>query len=148
MILQSLLIAVSGGVCIFISQYYGADDHEKGQGLFDWGFVLAGFRRPFCFTGQFVPASHPADFVADPVTIGYGTAYLNYVRFSYLPFAVSFAMIGALRSVGSTRLPFIIGSFGVALNTVLELWFDFRPFWPASHGRRRSRSGDINRQKC
>jgi len=34
MITQSILFGITGGICIFISQYYCAEDHEKVQGLF------------------------------------------------------------------------------------------------------------------
>lgn len=129
MILQSLLIAVSGGVCIFISQYYGADDHEKGQGLFDLGVITSLFLGgTFALLASLIPRTILQIFVAEPATISYGLEYLQYIRFSYLPFAATMTIVTAMRSVGSTRLPFIFGSISVVLNTVLNYGLIFGHF--------------------
>jgi putative MATE family efflux protein len=129
MIMQAMLFGVTGGLCIFISQYYGADDHEKGQGLFVINALgslsLAGL---FLILISAAPRAMLSVFVNDPATIDYGLSYLNYIRFSYLPFAVSLASMSALRAIGQTRKPLLISSSAILLNTGLNYLLIFGNF--------------------
>ena len=129
MIMQSILFGVTGGLCIFISQYFGAHDHEKGQGFFVITVIgsmsVAGV---FVILISAAPQAMLAVFVDDPATISYGISYLHYIRFSYLPFAFSLASMSALRSIGETRLPLLISSSAILLNTALNYLLIFGNF--------------------
>ena len=129
MIMQSILFGVTGGLCIFISQYFGADDHEKGQGFFVITVIgslsVAGV---FVILISAAPRAMLSVFVDDPATINYGMSYLNYIRFSYLPFAFSLASMSSLRSIGETRLPLLISSTAILLNTALNYLLIFGNF--------------------
>lgn len=121
MIMQAALFGITGGLGIFISQYYGADDHEKGQGLFVinvlGSITVSGL---FFLLISLFPQAILGLFVSDSNTISYGMGYLSYIRFSYLPFAFSLACMTSLRSIGRTRPTVLIGSLAILLNTGLN----------------------------
>jgi putative MATE family efflux protein len=129
MILQSLLFGVTGGLGIFISQYFGAEDHEKGQGLFAINVLGSGaIAGVFLLLISLFPRAVLSLFVSDPTTLQYGQDYLNTVRFSYLPFAVSLACMTSLRSIGQTRKPLLISSLAILLNSGLNFLLIFGNF--------------------
>ncbi len=121
MVIQSILFGITGGVGIFISQYYGADDHEKCQGLFMLNLIscLAITSLATAIVIAF-PRQLLGLFLTEGATIDHGQAYLGYVRFSYVPFAISLAIMTALRSIGLTRAPLVISISSVITNVVLN----------------------------
>lgn len=121
MVIQSILFGITGGVGIFISQYYGADDHEKCQGLFMLNMIscvaITGLATAIVIA---FPRQLLGLFLSEGATIRYGQEYLQFVRFSYIPFAVSLAIMTALRSIGLTRAPLVISVSSVLTNVVLN----------------------------
>lgn len=121
MVIQSILFGITGGICIFISQYYGANDHEKCQGLFILNMLsaltVAGLATAIVIA---FPRQLLGLFLSEEATLGFGLDYLRYVRFSYMPFAVSLACMTALRSVGMTRAPLMISISSVFTNVGLN----------------------------
>jgi len=121
MVIQSVLFGITGGICIFISQYYGANDHEKCQGLFVLNMVsaltIAGIATAIVVL---FPRQLLGIFLTEESTIAHGLEYLKYVRFSYIPFAVSLACMTALRSIGLTRAPLVISISSVFTNVGLN----------------------------
>jgi len=128
-ILQSLMFGMNGGMGIFISQYFGAEDHEKGQGLFGINVIgSAVIASLFVIPLSLFPRQMLALFVSVPAVLQEGQAYLNFVRFSYFPFAVSMACMTSLRSIGQTRKPLLIGSTAIFLNSFLNYLLIFGHF--------------------
>ncbi len=129
LIMQAILFGVTYGVGIFISQYYGADDHEKGQGLFVIN-VLGSVSVAIVFLTLIsaAPRVMMSLFVENPATIDYGMAYLDFVRFSYLPYAISLASMTALRSIGENKKPMVISSLAILLSTGLNYLLIFGNF--------------------
>ncbi len=125
-ILQMVLYGITGGLGIYISQYFGARDHDKGQGLFAMKILgsIAAASVFFALISIF-PKAVISAFVSDANTIQYGKEYLYYVRFSYVPFAISLACMTALRSIGQTKIPLFVSSFAIALNTGLNFLLIF-----------------------
>ncbi|MDW7656666.1 MAG: MATE family efflux transporter, partial [Bacillota bacterium] len=108
-IVMAVLFGVTGGLGIFISQHYGADDQGRSRGFF-WinligALTVAGF---FTILIAAFPAAILSIFVTDTVTIGHGMNYLQYIQFSYVPFAINLVFIYAFRSIGHTRLPMLV----------------------------------------
>jgi putative MATE family efflux protein len=120
-ILQVAFIAITAGLGIFISQYFGADDHEKGQGLF-MIMVISSLLVAFFFVGlaSVFPRFILSIFADDPRTIETGLAYLGAVRFAFIPMAFSLAAMTALRSIGQTRVPMLVGILVLGMNTSLN----------------------------
>lgn len=126
LILMTAMLGISGGVCIFISQYFGADDHDKGQGLLALNMMCCfSVALVFLAAASIFPQEILRLFVSDPLTISYGVAFLGYIRFSYLPFAINMAVMSSLRAIGQTRTPFVVGSIGIVLGTALNYNFIF-----------------------
>jgi putative MATE family efflux protein len=129
LIMQCMLFGVTGGLGIFISQYFGAEDHEKGQGLFVINILGSVAVAGLFFTLiSLFPRAILSLFVNDPATLQHGQDYLHFVRFSYLPYAISLACMTALRSIGETRKPLIISSLAILLNTGLNYLLIFGNF--------------------
>ncbi len=129
LILMTFLMAIAGGAGIFITQYYGAKDHDKGQGL----LVLAAIgclaaAAVFVLLLALAPEFLLSLFVSDKVTIEYGRQFLTIFKFSLLPFALSVAIMHSLRSVGQTRITFVVSSAAVVLNTLLNYLLIFGNF--------------------
>lgn len=129
LIMQAILFGFTGSIGIFISQYFGADDHEKGQGLFVIN-ILGSISIAAVFLALISAAPHAmiSLFVENQATVDYGMAYLNNVRFSYLPFAVSLASMTALRAIGDNRKPLIVSSSAILLSTGLNYLLIFGNF--------------------
>jgi putative MATE family efflux protein len=129
MIIQSILFGITGGICIFISQYFGARDHEKCQGLFILNMIcalsVAGIATMIVFL---FPRQLLGLFLTKASTIEYGLDYLKYIRYSYIPFSVSLACMTALRSVGLTRAPLLISISSVFSNVGLNYILIFGKF--------------------
>lgn len=129
MITQSILFGITGGICIFISQYYGAEDHEKVQGLFllnlFGALAVASVATSIVFL---FPRQLLGLFLTSDATIAYGLDYLRFIRYSYLPFAVSLACMTALRSIGYTRAPLMVSIGSVFLNVGLNYVLIFGHF--------------------
>ncbi len=129
MITQSVMFGITGGICIFISQFYGAEDHEKVQGLFLLNMLGAITIAAISTTILLIfPRQLLSIFLTSEHTIGYGLEYLSYARFSYLPFAVSLACMTALRSIGFTKAPLMISIGAVFMNIGLNYVLIFGKF--------------------
>lgn len=129
LIMQAILFGLTGGIGIFISQYFGADDHEKGQGLFVIN-ILGSISVAAVFLALITaaPRAMMSLFVENQATVDYGMAYLNNVRFSYLPFAISLASMTSLRAIGENRKPLVISSSAILLSTGLNYLLIFGNF--------------------
>ena len=121
LVMQAMLFGVTSGAGIFIAQYFGASDHDKSQGFFalsvGGSLAVAGL---FLILISIMPGRILSLLVTNPVTIEAGLDFLFFVRFSYLPYAVSLASMTALRSIGLSRPPMLVGSLAIILNTVLN----------------------------
>jgi len=129
MVMQAVLFGVTSGAGIFIAQYFGASEHEKSQGFFmlsvGGSLATASF---FLILISAMPDRILRLFVTHPTTIEAGLNYLVFIRFSYLPYAVSLASMTALRAIGLSRPPMLIGSLAVLLNTALNYLLIFGRF--------------------
>lgn len=128
-IVMAVLFGLTGGLGIFISQHYGADDQARSRGFF-WinhigALTIAGF---FTVLIAVFPEAILSLFVSDAGTIGHGMNYLHYIRYSYVPFAVNLVFVYAFRSIGHTRLPMLVSSGAVVLNTLLNYLLIFGKF--------------------
>lgn len=128
-IVNAVILGLTGGMGIFISQNFGADDRRRSRGLF-WANQLGAVSLALIFTLviSFFPRAVLSIFVSDTVTIGHGLDYLQYIRFSYIPFAANMVFIYGFRSIGHTKLPMVVSSGAVVLNTLLNYVLIFGKF--------------------
>lgn len=134
---QGIFWGITGAGGLLLSQYYGAGDRKNCQILFALQ-QLAGLLVAIAFTGILLVAPEMLlrAFVSDPATIAAGMGYVELIRFSYLPAAVSMVSLFSLRSVGQSKVPFVVGLFTISVNIVLNWIFIFGKLGlPAMGGR-------------
>jgi putative MATE family efflux protein len=121
MLVSAVLYGLIGAMGAYISQFYGAGDHGKCQGLMLYsqgGAVLTA--GCFAVAATVFAPNLFRIFITDRLSIEMGLGYLAYVRISYLPFAVSLVCNFAFRAIGQTRLPMLISSAAIVCNTLFN----------------------------
>lgn len=129
LIFNSTLFGLCGASGIFIAQYFGAKDHRKCQEVFDANMLfslLSGLL--FTLMVIFIPVQILQLFSKTPAIVDSGLSYLNFIKYSYLPYAVSMTCMMALRSVGINKIQLKIGILTVATNTCLNYILIFGHF--------------------
>jgi putative MATE family efflux protein len=119
-ILSLVQFGIGSGASIFTAQYWGKHDHESiskvlGVSLM-FGLLVS---LLFMSIALFIPNIFLDAFTSDQQVIQLGVQILRIVGFSYLftPITNSFYMI--LRSTGNVRLPMVVSSSSVILNSIL-----------------------------
>lgn len=115
------LFGLTNGIGVFISQYSGARNIEGCNQVFRFGLKLC-ITVALCATIFLLiaPEITISLFVKSPKVIEYGMEYVNIVRFSYIPFAVSMMCSVAFKVKGNTLLPMKVGSIAFVVNIVFN----------------------------
>lgn len=115
------LFGLTNGIGVFISQYSGARNVEGCNQVFRYGLKLcimvAVLATIFL---MLVPEITISFFVKSASIIEYGVAYVNVVRFSYIPFAISMMCSVAFKVKGNTVLPMKIGTIAFVVNIIFN----------------------------
>ncbi len=121
LVFNGLFWGLTGTGAALISQYYGADDREECDRIFLLQ-ILVGLLIGATFTLilTFFPREILTFFIKDPVTIGHGLAYIDPIRFSYIPAAFTMVCLFSLRAVGDNHMPLINGSVAMLVNIFLN----------------------------
>lgn len=124
MIASSLLFGLCGAAGIYISQNYGAGKHDRCQKLFNinltWNIVLMALFMSVLFVA---PEWTLRLFSKTPEIINLGMDYLEYVKYTYIPFGITMAITMAMRAVGLNKIQLKVGTLAVVTNTVLNYIF-------------------------
>lgn len=135
LIFNSTLFGICGAAGIFIAQYYGANDKEKCQKILNinltCGIVIATL---FMLALIFIPGQLMGIFTSNPQVIEECLKYIQFALLTYIPFAVSYSVMMALRAVGINKIQLVIGTIGVAINTFLNYILIFGHFGMPSLG--------------
>lgn len=121
MVYNSALFGVTGGASIFISQFYGAKQENKCQKTFNILLSIC-IIIGLLFMGSvvFFPEKIISIFTNTPEIMESSLAYVKYIAYSYVPYAISMAIIAALRAVGINKIQLKIGIATVFTNTILN----------------------------
>lgn len=115
------IFGLTNGVGLFISQYYGAKDHDNCNRTLHFGLILVCL---LSFAGMGILILCPdwvlTIFVKDTTIIEMGRQYNDIVRFSYLPYGISQMMAIAYRVKGDSSLPLGAGIVSFVLNIFLN----------------------------
>lgn len=115
------IFGLTNGIGVFISQYSGAKNAKGCNQVFRFGLkicmVVALCAMIFLLIAPEITISL---FVQNPKVISYGLDYVNVVRFSYLPFAISMMCTVAFKVKGNTVLPMKIGTISFFVNIVFN----------------------------
>ena len=113
--------SVVAACLIFMAQYNGAGNIKKMKEAYRFSLVasyipiLITFIIVVCFPTQLI-----GFLINDPEIIKQGAIYIRYAAFSYLPLGITFAISGAMRSVGDTKTPMIISIISILVNAFLD----------------------------
>ena len=129
LIFNSTLFGLCGASGIFIAQYFGAKDNRKCQEVFDANLLfslISGLL--FTLMAIFIPAQIIQIFSKTPEIVTSGLEYINFIKYSYIPYAISMTCMMAMRSVGVNKVQLKVGVLTVAVNTVLNYFLIFGHF--------------------
>ena len=121
MIASSVLFGLCGAAGIYIAQNYGAGKHDRCQKLFNinmtWNvLVMAAFMAVLFAAPEWTLRL----FSKTPEIIGLGMDYLEYVKYTYIPYGITMAVTMAMRAVGLNKIQLKVGTLTVLINTVLN----------------------------
>ena len=120
-VFMCLFFGLTGAGCILISQYFGAKDEKTTQQVFavqSIGSLILG--TLFFVILALFPREIMGIFVTEEATMEAGLAYLEVIKFSYIPAAISMSCAPALRSVGKSRVPMIASLIAMGVNIALN----------------------------
>lgn len=130
--LYSLLIfGIGSGSSVFISQFYGANQIKKIQGVMLLAFSIALFGGLiFAILSVFFPELVLSIFTTDVAVIGIGKQYLQIVGFSYLFTAISSITSITLRATRNAKTPLLVTFTSLGFNALFNyfLIFGIGPF--------------------
>ena len=120
-ILFLFLFGISSGSSILTAQYWGVKDVKNIRRVLGICLVLgvAGAML-FAIAAIITPEAVMRIFTNESGPIIEGAAYLRIIGWCYIPTAITFAYVFILRSTGNVRLPMLVSTFAIALNTFLN----------------------------
>ncbi|MBC7960894.1 MAG: MATE family efflux transporter, partial [Vallitaleaceae bacterium] len=120
-IMLVILFGINSGTSIFISQYYGANDHKRIRSVLGIGIVLGvAVCAVFFGIAFFAPEFIMSVFIKDPVVIELGSRFLSILSLSFLLMTLTFALSNASRCVHRTKVPMIASIISLLLNTFIN----------------------------
>ncbi len=128
-LLNLAVFGIASGSAIFTAQLWGKRDTHNIHRVLGLTLVLALMAGVlfFLLAGLF-PSQVMALYSADPEVIKVGSAYLRIYGFSFLFFAVTVGYSTVLRSIGNVRMPMVISSLALLLNTAIAYCLIFGKF--------------------
>ncbi len=123
------LFGLTNGIGLFISQYYGAKNRAGYNKIFRFGLKVSFTIALLCMLFLLIyPEITLTIFVKSEQVIQYGMEYVNVIRFSYIPFAISMMCAVAFRVKGNTMLPMKSGLIAFVVNIVFNYLLIFGHF--------------------
>lgn len=120
-LLNLILFGIVSGSSIFTSQYYGDGDIPNIKRILGLSLITSGAAAALFFVvGFFFHSQILSIFSRDAIVISIGSEYLKIIVFSYIVTAVTFSYSFTLRSIGQVKIPMIISSIALAINTILN----------------------------
>ena len=121
MLFNSTMFGFCGAAGIFISQFFGAKNNKRCQEVFNINLIfclLASFL--FTFLAATCPKFILGLFTKTPEIMNLGLDYMNVIKYSYIPFSISFTVSMSLRAVAINNIQLKVGILTVAINTFLN----------------------------
>ncbi|MBN2442652.1 MAG: polysaccharide biosynthesis C-terminal domain-containing protein, partial [Spirochaetales bacterium] len=116
-----LVFGIYSGVSIFIAQYNGEENILNIKKMLGISIVFSFFiSLLFGLLAIIIPDKILSIYTNDPAVIETGSVYLRLIGFSLIFLSIYFSYSMALKSIGNTRIPMIIGVISILLNTGLN----------------------------
>lgn len=121
MVFNSTLFGFCGAAGIFIAQYFGAKNNKRCQDVFNINMLVDVFAAVFFMIFAWLcPTFILGLFTKTPEIMSLGLDYLGVIKYSYIPMAISFTVVMALRAVAINAIQLKVGLVTVATNTFLN----------------------------
>lgn len=121
MVFNSTLLGFCGAAGIFIAQYFGAKNNKRCQDVFNINMLVDVFAAVFFMIFAWLcPTFILGLFTKTPEIMSLGLDYLGVIKYSYIPMAISFTVVMALRAVAINAIQLKVGLVTVATNTFLN----------------------------
>ncbi|TDW16383.1 putative MATE family efflux protein [Breznakia blatticola] len=123
------VFGLANGVGIYIAQYFGAKNHNAYHQTFRFGLRACFWVG--CISTIYLcifPESVITFFVSKQSTIQLALEYLEVVRYSYIPFALTMMIAVAYRVIGLPKIPMVSGAIAFVSNVVLNYVLIFGHF--------------------
>ena len=116
-VLQQIVYAVSNGMIVLGSQYWGQRRVGEIRKLTAIGAAIAlGITALLFIAVSLVPRAALAMFTDDPGIAAQGVAYLGIIRFSYMFFGLTTVMLGALRIAETVKIALRVSIVSLIIN--------------------------------
>lgn len=143
-VLQQVVYAVSNGLIILGSQYWGQKRTVEIRKLsaiamrVSLVMVIALFLAVSIFPRQILGLFTPSEAI-----IAEGIQYLNIIRFSYIFFGISAILLGTMRVVESVRIALIVSIISLVLNCSINFILIYGRFGAPEMGVRGAAIGTL-----
>ena len=129
LIMNSILFWLCGAAGIYIAQFFGAKQKKNCQEVFNINMAFAvGAGLLFTLIIFIFPQYAIELFSKTPIIVDEAIKYLHLAKYTYIPFAVSFTCMMALRAVGINKIQLKVGIVAVITNTALNYCLIFGNF--------------------
>lgn len=129
LIMNSILFGLCGAAGIYIAQYFGAKQKRKCQEVFNINMAFSiGAAILFTLIIFIFPQFAIELFSKTPIIVNEAISYLHIAKYTYIPFAISFTCMMALRAVGVNKIQLKVGTVAVITNTLLNYCLIFGNF--------------------
>ncbi|XMB72196.1 MATE family efflux transporter [Mycoplasmatota bacterium WC30] len=120
---------VLGGAGVFTAQYFGSKDFDKLKQTYRFKVIASLVVATISFIVlSFFGRSLISIFTENPVTIAGGMDYLNIVKWSMFPWAISVSISFTFREIGITKPLLKISLITIVTNTLLNYLLIFGKF--------------------
>ena len=103
--MNSILFGLCGAAGIYIAQFFGAKQKKNCQEVFNINMAFAvGAGLLFTLIIFIFPQYAIELFSKTPIIVDEAIKYLHLAKYTYIPFAVSFTCMMALRAVGINKI--------------------------------------------
>jgi len=120
-LLTLAVFGIASGSAIFTAQLWGKQDTHNIHRVLGLTLALALLAGGvFFLLAELFPTQVMALYSNDPAVVKLGSAYLRIYGLSFLFFAVTTSYSTVLRSIGNVRMPMIVSSLALVLNTLLS----------------------------
>lgn len=125
-VLQVLSGGIEGGILLLAAQYWGKRDTERVRRVVAVGVTFAlAVGLLFSLLCTAFPAALLRIFTPEPEVIREGVDYLSFLCYSYVFFALTQALIAAMRSVEVARVGLLVSICSLAVDVTLNYIFIF-----------------------
>ncbi len=120
LVVNVLFFGITAGAAIFISQYWGAQDHLNIRRVTGISILSTTLSGVLVIAALFLfPKTLIGIYIKDPEVLREGIGYIQIIAVSILFSAVSASVSGAMRSIGQSRLPMMTSLVALSINVAL-----------------------------